>query len=92
MARKVYICGGEEFAGAANVRFERSDCPNESGHAPMPEAYGAWHAVAELRVRAGQKDGRCPGCGRFGLAVGGREVKGWPRRLSTVLRQHEVMK
>jgi hypothetical protein len=78
---KVFICGGEEAAGATNVSLQRFDCPNERRHAPMPEAYGAWHAVAEKRVKAGQDSRLCSGCGRYALAVGGRSVRGWPRQM-----------
>lgn len=53
----------------------------------MPAGYGAWHAVAELRIEAGQESARCPGCGLYRLAVGGKPVPRWPRRLRDVKRR-----
>ena len=81
-----WICGGEEHAGVSGCPLDHrfDTCPNAASHAPMPDAYSAWHAVAEMRTKAHQRSERCPGCGLFTLAIGGRPVIGWPRTMSEV--------
>ena len=82
----IWICGGEEHLGFRDCPLDKrgADCPNAADHAPMPEAYGAWHAVATMRTKARQSSKRCPGCGLYRIATGGRDVPGWPRTLADV--------
>lgn len=86
--RRLYICGGEEDARAADVRLQPSKCSRE--HTPMPAAYGAWMEIADRRDRAGQIEEHCPVCHLFRNWRGGRDVPGWPRQMSTVLRQRKA--
>ena len=91
MARhSTYICGGKEFAGATHVDLQRSDCPNERNHAPMPQAYIAWGCVADMREQAGQRQETCLLCEHWTIWCGGRDVLGWPRRMATVEHQRQL--
>jgi hypothetical protein len=56
------------------------DCPDAAEHTPMPSGYIGWHAVAEKRTEAGQRQTRCPSCGFLARWFGGKDVPGWPRR------------
>ena len=84
--RAVYICGGEEQAPAWSVPLDhRHDaCANSDNHYPQPASMLGSMALGDLRVEARQRFTRCPDCGLWLIATGGRDVPGWPRRRADV--------
>jgi hypothetical protein len=76
-----YICGGEEFALYTEVPLDHrfDTCPDAARHAPMPAGYMGNSGAAERRIKARQRNKLCPGCDRWVIWTGGKDVPGWPR-------------
>lgn len=71
MQHKTYICGGDY------TRLDpRSDCPNTLHDWPLPAGYGDASEVAAARLRARWSNRRCPDCGLYGWAPGGKRPPG----------------
>lgn len=82
----VYICGDESAFDASDVALDKRfmDCSHATDHAPFPVAMMGAMEIAHLRMKAGQRQRRCPHCGSYSIWYGGRDVPGWPRTMREV--------